>query len=402
MFLQLVIKQIKEEFKSLTFYLFILILILFYVTNFVSDGNLNSKANLAPLTSEEYVSMNMQPYWGSAPITDLSEQMERIIVLLQRDVSRKMIDRYKAGIYRGKNLSDIDIDFLTDSIERLKVLGGVPVEAETEERFFDLLDSIDAHFNGGTSYSEQVRESVLIQPRTYEEALAEFTGFLDPSDKLTGVYARLFSDYMGICAGFFPVFLIAFLLLKDERSRMAEIIYSRRFSSSIYVLSKFTGVFLSICFIFLAIATHATIVFSAIAWKHNYVIDYFAFYRYTLYWVIPTALFSSTLSFLIATLTGSGILAILVQFGLWISSIMPLKGDYRITKYIIRFNALESYANFKQFTTAIAVNRIFYTILSLIFLILTICIWSAKRGRVNDVFSASSLLNRLQHKITGK
>ncbi len=402
MFLQLVIKQIKEQFKSLTFYLFILILVLFYITNFVSDINLNSKDSLAPLTGEEYASMNKQPYWGSTPIIYLSEKIEHIIVLLQRNISNKKIDRYIIGIYKGKNLSANDIVFLTDSIEQLEALKSVPIEAETEERFFDLLDSIDEHFSGGTYFGKQKRESVLVQPRTYEEALVEFTSFLDFPDRLTRVYARLFSDYMGICAGFFPVFLVAFLLIKDKRSRMAEIIYSRQFSSSVYVLSKFTGVFISICFIFFAIASHATIVFAIIAWKYNYVIDYFAFYRYTLYWVIPTALFTSTMSFFIATLTGSGILAILVQFGLWISSIMSLHGDYRITKYVIRFNALEPYENFKQFSTAIAVNRIFITILSLIFLILTMLIWSVKRGRVNDVFSASSLLNRLQHKITDK
>ena len=67
-------------------------------------------------------------------------------------------------------------------------------------------------------------------PATYEEAMEEYNSFLY-DDKITGGYARLFGDYMGIALGILPVFLVVTRELRDRRAGMEELIYTRTASS---------------------------------------------------------------------------------------------------------------------------------------------------------------------------
>ena len=86
------------------------------------------------------------------------------------------------------------------------------------------------------------REGVKFADRseimTYEDA-AEAYNTLTEKDRLSGGYARLFSDYMVIFLGILPVFLAVTRGLRDRRAMMQELIYTRRCSSFTVVTSRY-------------------------------------------------------------------------------------------------------------------------------------------------------------------
>ncbi|MFD2876849.1 hypothetical protein ACFTAO_14020 [Paenibacillus rhizoplanae] len=119
---------------------------------------------------------------------------------------------------------------------------------------------IDKQLGGNSMYKAGLRDySYPIE--SYEEAvkaqesiLSGYNAKVNAGELLPGA-ARYFSDYMSLPAGIFPVFLSAFLLLRDRSSRMNELIYSRRVSPWVYVGSKFIaqGIMLSLVYLILAV-----------------------------------------------------------------------------------------------------------------------------------------------------
>ena len=114
--------------------------------------------------------------------------------------------------------------------------------------------------------------------------------------------------------------------------------------------------------------------------ENGYAIDYFAFYKYSLAWIVPTLAFTVSLGMLVSVVFNSGIPAIPLQFAAWLMSLMPLSGDYRLSKYIIRFNRVASSDVYARFSPDIAKNRFFFTLVSAVLFALAVYIWSKRRN----------------------
>jgi hypothetical protein len=115
-------------------------------------------------------------------------------------------------------------------------------------------------------------------------------------------------------------------------------------------------------------------------------IDYFAFFKYTLFWIAPTVMFTSGVGALISIIFGNGVAAIPVQFMLWMNSLMPLRGDYGLTKLVIRFNTAGAYEEYIGWVHNIGINRIFYVLISAGLVLIGTWVWSLKRGAGSGVF----------------
>ena len=115
-----------------------------------------------------------------------------------------------------------------------------PAAGLSYDRFTELMDQADAILGGGSSYGETYRSSNAQVPKTYEDAITEYRE-LTEKDRLTGGYARLFSDYMGIFLGLLPVFLTVTRELRDRRSGMQELICSRKCSSLVIIASRYVS-----------------------------------------------------------------------------------------------------------------------------------------------------------------
>jgi hypothetical protein len=230
-----------------------------------------------------------------------------------------------------------------------------------------ILAELDQKLGRKSIFSQQRRDYLNRKPTTYADALDEFKEIIN-KDKVTNAYGRLFADYMGITAGFFPVFIIISLFIRDRKKKTKE-----RKNIKVDLLAKYAAACLCVLLPYMSIATHATYIFYNIGKNYGYPVDVFAFYKYTLLWIGPTILFTLALSMLTYKISKSFILTIGTQFALWGIAITTLGGDYRLFRYMIRFNELGYYDSYIKWKESIMINRIFFVIVSLI--LLAILLW---------------------------
>ncbi|WP_409347020.1 hypothetical protein [Paenibacillus sp. MBLB4367] len=385
LFIPLLRKELKYQFTNATYYIFLAVIVLFYVTQFDPPRSI---ADMKPLAPEEAKAQGKYAYYGQKPIADPDKEMAEMVRQLERDYANGEMMKAVVFINKFVKLDEAQKASIKRTSEAIAPQGAPPVSAGGADRvsfavgydeYLRLMRNLDKELGGSTVYGDKMRASVLNEPRTYEEAVQDFNDVVE-KDKVTNAGGRLFADYMGITAGFFPVFLSAFMLARDKRSRMQELIYSRKFASFHYVLPKFAALCLAVLFGYLALATHATFAFSRIALAEHLQIDVLAFYKYTIAWLLPTVMVTVAAGMLVSVLLTYALAAIPIQFLLWMSSMMPLEGEYGLSKFVIRYNTFGGYENYAKWSSAILVNRIFYAALALAIVAIVAWIWDRKRG----------------------
>ena len=110
-------------------------------------------------------------------------------------------------------------------------------------------------------------------------------------------------------------------------------------------------------------------------------IDVFAFLKYIVWWLLPTAMIVVSLGMFLTILTSMPI-AILVQFVWWFidTSMTALSGDTKIFTLMIRHNSLRGSELIHQDLNLICLNRGLFVIVSLILVGLSVAIYHKKRG----------------------
>lgn len=380
-FLQLVGKEIKYQLRSITFYMFAAVVVLFYITQFVPPGVHDSLAPVEQKSHGEYIS------YGSIQVDHPVEKMRKVYFNMHRDLMMGETLRYNALIGIHHQLTREQKKELMYYMKKIAPKGiekDKKVEIATSyQEFLDIMQELDKKLGGSSLYSDRYRPMITVRPKTYQEATEDFQKIVK-IDKITNAYGRLLADYLGVTAGFFPVFLAAFVLTRDKRYKMTSLIYSRPVSIYTYVFAKYIGVVISVVLCYTIIATHATVVFAMIGFNNRYVIDIFGFYRYIAFWVLPTVLFVSALGIFISVVFGNGFVAIPLQFWIWVTSLLPLYGDYRFHKFVIRFNSLGRSDDYCMWKNDIQVNRVFYVIISLMLALTAAKIYSWKKKKINS------------------
>ena len=326
--------------------------------------------------------LSVENSYGSTEITDPLEKMKYACYQMNNSLVNGVIHYYRLHIIASKNLSEEQKMLIHKAIMKILPNG---VLDEKNPRFLvsyneclSIVKELDKQL-GVDTFEKVLKGESIYRGLTYEEALIEFQELFG-RDKITNAYARCLSDYMGITAGFFPIFLAGFILTRDYRSRMHELIYSKEVSSFVYVLSRFTAISIAVMLVYLGVAAHSTVVFIKLAGIYGYAIDNLAFFKHILAWVMPTVLFTVSLGLLISILFRNGIVAVVIQLVLWFSSLLPLVGDYSLLKYIVRFNAVVSYEKYESYYAAIYINRLFFTLLAFVLVAAASVILSWRRS----------------------
>jgi len=260
-------------------------------------------------------------------------------------------------------------------------------ESITYEHFLELMKQTDELIGGGSQYSNThlIRNFGKV-PVTYEEALADYNNIVE-QDELTGAYARLFCDYLGMMVALLPVFVAVGIVLKDRKARMCELVFTRKASSAIIVITRYLAMLFTMMLPVLLMAAYATV--SVNGMYSGVSLDYLAFFKYSLGWLLPTLMTSAAVGLLFTELTDSPI-AIAIQ-GLWwffgmFDGIKQLKGGYDGLVLSPRHNTLGNTQVYLESFRTLLVNRIFYTLLSALLVALTIIIYELKRRGKLDVY----------------
>lgn len=289
-----------------------------------------------------------------------------------------------SGITKQKldNFSyDADGTFTVGEDGRMQYIPTVNIpESMTYERFRELMRKADDIIGGGSEYSDAyIVENFSLVSKTYEDAMEEYNSFLN-DDKISGAYARLYCDYMGIVLAILPVFVAVSFAGLDKKSRMEQLAYSRKISSAKLIFTRYAAlVFMMIIpVIITAVIAHMTV-------KKLYSgnsIDNLAIFKNALIWLVPDIMLSTAVGMIITEL-GSGIIAIFVQGALWFGSIFAgtggLTGNIQKFTLVIRHNSLYDADIFNAQYNTFIFNRVFFTAFSITMIIITAFIYGQKR-----------------------
>ncbi len=192
------------------------------------------------------------------------------------------------------------------------------------------------------------------------------------------------ADYLGIIAAVFGIFVCVVSAKRDKTYGVEDIVYSSNVNSIIYMVSKAIGLLVSIMAVFLFIGLIETIIFFMESVKYNIPVDLLAIFKYIIVWIGPTVMFEVSLCMLIVVLVENAILPIIIQLGLTFLCLLNTEylGDYALSKFIIRFNTIDSSNIYNKVSNAITYNRIFYFCISVVICVLTIWVWHMKRNKI--------------------
>ena len=404
-------KECKKVIFSLSFVIYCIVIFAFYFTQFQNDSRAPLEKPVPGSDNYGMIEKEVPEILMPAAIDSLvgeylSDSFTAYPYGFYKNVRLKKRDKKRLAeiIYEVSGITQQELDsfedfdyggyyYMDENGSMVYYKGNIPEatipEELTYEHFRELMKKADEIIGGGSKYSDTfIVGNFSYVPKTYEDALAEYEQFLT-EDKITGAYARLFCDYMGIDLAIMPVFVAVALAGLDKKSRMEQLAYSRKISSAKLIFTRyFALVFVMLIpVIFTAINAHMMV-------KDLYPeseLDSTAFFRYTVFWLIPNILTAAAVGMLITEIF-SGLLAIFAQGAWWFSSVIAASGGLtgNIGKFtlVMRHNSLLKSDVFNAEWSNIIFNRIFFTIMSIIAVALTAFIYELKR---RGVFNGSQV-----------
>lgn len=429
-------KECRAILKSVLYFAFVAVVVIFYVTQL---GNYAGNDILQYTTLEEAVfePLSDNPLIKPEPGLDnygyknaeIPEQiMPNAIVHLLQEHRLNEFTAYPIGFYKNvkldtEQLSEIkqlltEITGLDETelyeryVEKSQASAGADLEIRQQLDYSDVIpievdydtfrqkmSYIDDMLGGGSSYAAEKLKSFASVAVTYEEKLAEYDAFLN-DDEITGAYARLFCDYMGIVIALFSVFIPVSFLLRDRRAKMNELIFSRKISSAKIVLARYLAIVTMTILPLIILSCIPAAQLIRFGAENGLAVDYLAFLKYIAAWLLPTLLTTTAIGYFFTALTDTPI-AILVQF-LWsfisiFAGMMSLEGGSYGLEINIRHNALGNLQLMRDNIDALIINRVFYCLISLIFVILSITVYRLKRrGKLDVLGSIQKILRNIK------
>ncbi|RDU24871.1 ABC-2 family transporter permease [Anaerosacchariphilus polymeriproducens] len=405
MFMSLFLKECKIWCKSILFYAYIIILFFFYVTQMRSESAIKR-----PRPGEKE--------YGITYSENNSDIMNGTLKVLLNEYYNNKFVTYPMGFYKPVILSANEIKQVEKNISKLTGI----TEKDWKEKldhyyesknikwsfyitkdigyneFLSIMSDLEKVIGKGSKYSAKALKGNAKIAKTYEQALKEYDEFLK-KDKVTRAYARVFSDYMGIVLAILPAFFGVARVLQDKRSNASAVIYSKKCSSIIIVLSRCLAIIVMLFIPVLILSCFSLVESLYIAKTMGAAPDYFVYLKFCIGWLLPILMFVSMLSYFITELTNS-ILALLINSGIWFVSVFLGFDSPLISvgwNLVPRFNIIGMHGMFQEIFPQLVKNRILYSILGVFMILISILIYSIKRegghkfyGKISQNFNNQS------------
>lgn len=298
-----------------------------------------------------------------------------------------------------KLLKKGDTYFEGFSTKELYQFHDIPVkEGFSYDRFVEIMADVDDIVGGGSIYDpEGLMYTFSLVPMVEEDIKAEQDDFYK-EDKITRGLARLFCDYTGIDLTILPVFAAAWLTAADKKRRMHELVYTRDISSLRLVLTRYGALLFTMAIPVLAMMILSLIQALVIYREHS--VDMLAFFKLPVVWLLPNLMFTTAVGVLLTEVFSSAA-AIIAQAAIWFYSVMAgsmqLSGNLSRFALVPRHNTPFERDVFLAEQGNFIFSRVFWTVISLVLMLLAVAVYSAKRGgRFNGIrlFGKDSIFRR--------
>lgn len=373
MFFSLVEKECRMWLKSILFYAYVVILVLFYITQMDSE-----------VVSEPSPG---QGEYGVCYTADPDVIMKNTLDTLISEFSSGSFATYPIGFYKEVILDQDTMDRISEIITNLT---GVEEEQWMEQSDISVKKNLSfgefkkemkkvAEFVGkGSHYSEENLKLVRTE-MTYRQAQEEYEDICE-KDHITGAYARLFCDYTGIVLGILPAFLGIARVLRDKKNYVLQVLYTKPVSAVKMLAARYLAMVIVLFVPVLMLSCLGLAQAVYVAKVAQVTPDYLAFVRYSLLWLLPIILFVTAVSYAIAELTES-LLSVFPCFVIWFAAIFAGGVNLRYVGWnmIPRFSTIGSTKLFESIYPQLIRNRIVYSVASLILLGVVGILYEQKR-----------------------
>lgn len=250
--------------------------------------------------------------------------------------------------------------------------------------FKALMQEADDILGGGSGYAAESLIGYGNVPITYGEAVRRYE-FVRDRDRITGGYARLFSDYaVTIALSILPVFLAVMLCMKDRQAQMSELLYTRQTSGGKIVFTRFLALLAAEMLPVLILSYISNM--SVWGMYPGMKLDYLAPLKYDFGWLMPTAMIVTAAGMFLTELTDTPI-AVAVCGLWWLADVnqglKSVQKDYAPLRLAPRHNSgANSYFRTEDFLdnlSRLTANRLFFAAVSVLLVVMTVLVYEAKR-----------------------
>lgn len=382
-------EELKITFKSLTYWV-----VIFFIGIFLfSQVGTDMETIRAPKP-------NQQSY-DSIVTKDKRVIATQTITELFSDYNEDYYSTYPLGFVKNVKPSDRELKTIKGIIEKatgqsVKTLSAaseayakkhgdvsdftVPLSAGYSYPGFERdMQVVSKILGKGSDYEKKKYVNATKVSMTYKQAKAEYDKVVT-KDHVTGAYARIVCDYLGIVLALVPTFIGATVMLRDRRSKSADVIYTKSVSSVKLVGLRYVSTVLLVFVPVLVLSINPALQSVAFAGRVGVHGSMLLFFEYIAGWTLPTILAVVGLSFLLTELFG-GIVAVVVQFGFFMLQMMLTPSSLVGTGWglIPRFNTLGERSVFEGMFSQLVANRVLWSVVGLGCLALTIVVYEVKR-----------------------
>lgn len=156
MFLRLMNKEIRNQFKSITFYMFLIVIIIYYITQYVPPTSYDP---LKPIPS------NLKSNGTKGIIADELNEMTLVYYRMNYNLENGVVAKYNFGFKRWYKLNTNQKAYLKQI--RDKIYGhnlnsdGTPEFLVSYDEFQKILTEVDDKLDGSTVYSSKYRDNIF-------------------------------------------------------------------------------------------------------------------------------------------------------------------------------------------------------------------------------------------------
>lgn len=401
MFGALFVKECRQVLRSLVYYIYIAVFVLFISSQMGSEG----------LDVREPVP-GQSGYNGQTVTHDETLIMEGVLEKLAWDIYYNSFATYPIGFYKEVNLTDSEREQAGEILERCTgkgyeelleemighysqneqtPMGGAGEAYEsykvavkegfTYEEFGAAMEEICRLVGKGSSYEKSTYENSIYVPMTYEQAKEEYDALCE-KDRLTRGYMRLFCDYAGIVLAVLPVFVGVSGAIRDKRAKAQQVLFAKPASGGLIIISRYLANLVMLFLPVLAAAFWLQLSCFDRARDLGIQADGWAFLTVPGMWLLPEIMVVLALSFLITEFTDT-ILAVFVQVAWGIGSLFcatTLVGNFGL-RLVARWNTLGETTLYISQQQEFLRNRGYYFLLAMVCLILTVVVYERKRRK---------------------
>lgn len=403
MFFKLLQKECMQTFKSLIYWIYVICVLLFFFTQ-MGSPEFDAKK---PVKTADGV-------YGTVLSKDEKDIQEVLLGELAQDFYQDSWRTYPAGFIKYVKLNEKEtqeIDTILEEMtgltkeQRNMLIEKYEEEASAQpyetpdfrlsvkedvsyEKFKENMKKVCSILGAGSFYEESKFSQGVEVAADYEDAVAEYNNLIE-KDKFTRGYARLFSDYLGIVLGIMPVFVVVTRCMRDRRAKMQELIYVRKVSSASVILSRYISMVATMLLPVIFAALYTLMQCIGYTKGMDIAIDYLAFVPSVFVWLLPEIMVVSALGMFLTELTDTAI-AVLVQAVWWYTSVFMQVGGLTSGNFgfhlVVRHNSVLDYQIFADHYQEFMINRAFYAGLALVFLALSVWVYSMKRKGAWDFY----------------